>query len=50
MEFLGDMGHVKSCFGPLDTLLVLVQDRCIVCAKHTIGSEIIMDAHDGTPR
>jgi hypothetical protein len=23
---------------------VLVQDRCTICAKHTIGSEIILDA------
>jgi hypothetical protein len=28
----------------------LVQDRCIVCAKRTIGSAIILDAPDGTPR
>jgi len=27
-----------------------VQDRCTVCAKRTIGSEIILDAPDGTPR
>jgi hypothetical protein len=25
-----------------------MQDNCTVCAKHTIGSEIILDAHDGT--
>ena len=25
-------------------VLVLVQDRCTVCAKRTIGSEIILDA------
>ena len=25
---------------------VSVQDRCTVCAKHTIGSEIILDAPD----
>jgi hypothetical protein len=29
----------------LETLLVLVQDRCKVCAKCTIGSEIILDHH-----
>ena len=29
---------------------MLVQDRCTVCAKHTMGSEIILDAPDGTPR
>jgi hypothetical protein len=23
---------------------VSMQDRCIVCAKHTVGSEIILDA------
>jgi hypothetical protein len=27
-----------------------VQDRCTVSAKHTTGSEIILDASDGTPR
>ena len=32
----------------LDIVLVLVQDRCTVCAIHTIGSEIILDAPDGT--
>jgi hypothetical protein len=34
----------------LEIVLVLVQDRCIVCAKHTIGLEIVLDAPDGTPR
>jgi hypothetical protein len=28
---------------------VLVQDRCMVCAKPTIGSEMVSDAPDGTP-
>jgi hypothetical protein len=32
------------------TVLVLVQDRCIVCTKCTIGSEIVLDAPDDTPR
>ena len=32
----------------LVTVLVSVQDRCIVCNKRTIGSEIIWDAPDGT--
>jgi hypothetical protein len=27
----------------LKTVLVLVQDRCTVCAKHAICSEIILD-------
>jgi hypothetical protein len=34
----------------MQTVLVLVQDRCMVCAEHNTGSEIIMDAHDGTAR
>jgi hypothetical protein len=34
----------------LETVLVPVQDRCMVCAKRTTDSEIVMDAPDGTPR
>jgi hypothetical protein len=26
-----------------------VHDRCTVCAKRTIGSEIVLDAPNGTP-
>ena len=33
-----------------ETVLVSVQDRCMVCTKCTIGSEIVLDAPDGTPR
>jgi hypothetical protein len=40
MELQGDVGHVESHFG----LLVSVQDRWTVCAKHTIGLEIVLDA------
>jgi hypothetical protein len=32
-----------------EKVLVSVQDRCTVCAKHTIGSKIIFDEPDGTP-
>ena len=28
----------------LEMVLVSVQDRCVVCAKRTIGSETILDA------
>jgi hypothetical protein len=34
----------------LETVLALTQDRCKVCAKHTTGSEIILDTPNGTPR
>jgi hypothetical protein len=30
-------------------VLVLVQDKCTVCTKRTIGLEIILDAPDSTP-
>ena len=50
MELLGDVGHVESRLVRVEMVLVLVQDRCTVCAKRTIGSEIVLDASDGTPR
>jgi hypothetical protein len=62
MELLGDLGHVESHFCPfgdsvgarwvhgLEIVLLLMQDKCTVCAEHTTGSEIILDAPDGTPR
>ena len=50
MELLGDLGQVESCLVRLEMLLVLVQERCTVCAEPTIGSKIILDAPDGTPR
>jgi hypothetical protein len=50
MELLGDVSHVESHFFCLETVLVSVQERCMVCAKHTIGLGILLDAPDGTPR
>ena len=46
-KILGYVGHVQSCLGQFGTVLVLMQDRCTVCAKRTIGSETILDAPDG---
>jgi hypothetical protein len=34
----------------LQIVLVSVYDRCMDCAIRTIGSEIILDAPNGTPR
>ena len=48
MELLGDVGHVESHSVRLEMVLVLVQDSCTVCAKRTIGSDIVLDAPDGT--
>jgi hypothetical protein len=33
----------------LDIALILIQDRCMVWAERTVGSEIILDAPDETP-
>jgi hypothetical protein len=33
-----------------EIVLILTQDSCAVCTKHTIGSEIILHALDETPR
>ena len=38
MELLGDVGHVESRSVRLEMVLVLVQDRCSVCAKRPIAS------------
>jgi hypothetical protein len=50
MELLGDMGHLKSHFSLFGDGVSVRQDRCTACAKRTIGSEIVLDAPDGTPR
>ena len=34
----------------LETVLVSGQDRCTVCTKRTIGSGIVLDKTDGTPK
>ena len=33
-----------------DIVLILTQDMCTVHVELTIGSEILLDAPDGTPR
>ena len=50
MELLGAWVLWNLVSVHLETVLVSVQDRCTVCAEHTIGSEIVLDAPDGTPR
>jgi hypothetical protein len=52
MDPLCDIGHVESRFNLFKDSgsVVLVQDRCTVCAKQAIGTEIVLAAHDGTPR
>ena len=50
MVLLSDEAQVEARFGLLDIVLILMQDRCTVCVKRTIGSEIILDAPDESPR
>ena len=47
MVLLGDEGQVEARLVRLKIVLVLVQNRCTVCAE--LGLEIISEAHDGTP-
>jgi hypothetical protein len=48
MVVLCDEAQVESISVRLEIVLILTQDRCSVCAERTIGSEIILDAPDGT--
>ena len=50
MELRGDVDDVESRSVRLEMVLVLVLDRCTVCAKRTIASDIVWDAPDGTHR
>ena len=50
MELLGDVGHVVSHLFLFGDSFSVGQDRCMVCARRTIGSKIILDALDGTTR
>ena len=47
MELLGDVMWNLASFR-LETVLVSVQDWCMVCAGCTIGSEIVLDTPDHT--
>jgi hypothetical protein len=50
MVLRGDEAEVEPLSVRLEIVLILTQQRCLVCAEHTIGSEIVLDAPDGTLR
>ena len=50
MVLLRDEAKVEARVGPLGDSANLDADRCMVCAKCTIGSEFILDAPHETPR
>jgi hypothetical protein len=53
MELISDVGHVESHFSPFGdcvSVRILMQDRCTVSVECIVGSEIVLEATDGTPR
>jgi hypothetical protein len=50
MELLSEWVLWKLVLVHLEIVFALVQYRCAVCAKRTIGLEIVLDAPDDTPR
>jgi hypothetical protein len=50
MELLGEWVMWNLILVHLETVSVSLQYRCMVCAEDTIGSKIVLDAPDGTPR
>ena len=49
MELLGNLVMWNLVSIRLEIVLVFVQDSFTVCTECTIGSEIVLDAPDGTP-
>jgi hypothetical protein len=50
MALLGDEVQVMLVSVYLEIVLILTQDKYTVCAKHTIGLDIILDTRDRTTR
>jgi hypothetical protein len=50
MVLLGVKAEVEAHFGLFRDNANLMQVRCMVYAKCSIGSEIVLDAPDRTPR
>ena len=49
MVLLRDEAQVEARFGPIGDS-GNADAGCTVCGERTIGSEIVLDAPDGTPR
>jgi hypothetical protein len=50
MVLLGDEAQVEANSVRLEIVLILTQDRCMLCGERTTSSEIVLDALDGTLR
>jgi hypothetical protein len=44
MVLLDHEAQVQARFSPFGDMLIMTQDRCTVCSKHTIGSKFVLDA------
>jgi hypothetical protein len=49
MGVLGDEAHVEAHLVRLEIVQLLMHDWCTACVKRTVGLEIVLEAHDGTP-
>jgi hypothetical protein len=49
MGLLGDEAQVEARFGPFGDIATLDARLVQVCVERTIGSEIALEAPDGTP-
>jgi hypothetical protein len=47
MVLQSDVGLMELCSVRLEIVLILTQNRCAVCTKHTVGSQILWDAPNG---
>jgi hypothetical protein len=49
---LGDVTRLKwkLVLVHLEIVVILTHDRCMICTRHTLGLDIILDGTDGTPR
>jgi hypothetical protein len=50
MVLLHDVGYVEAHCSHLEIVLILTQDRNMVCVECGIGSEIVLGTPDGTSR
>jgi hypothetical protein len=50
MFLLGDEAQWMLISVCLEIVLILMEDRCMVCAERTMGLEIVLDTTDGTHR
>jgi hypothetical protein len=50
MGLLGDEAQVEAWFGPFGDSATLDARLVHVCVEHTVGSKIVLESPDGTPR